>query len=91
MVNLEPLIHTLHFNTLKGSNLIRKMRFISNLLISNQEMDESNLITKVEELDNIEHGTFYSVPLELMPQVIKIISEKGYKWFVNSQSLLFIF
>ncbi len=54
-------------------------------------MDESNLITKVEELDNIEHGTFYSVPLELMPQVIKIISEKGYKWFVNSQSLLFIF
>ncbi len=54
-------------------------------------MDRPVLITKVEELNNIEHGTFYRVPLEIMPQAIKIISKKGYRWFVNSQSLLFIF
>ena len=54
-------------------------------------MDNPILITKVEESDNIEHETFYKVSPEIMPQTIKIISEKGYRWFVNSQELLFIF
>ena len=48
-------------------------------------------IAKLEKLDNIESGAVYRVPLEIMPQVIKIISDKGYRWFVNSENLVFIF